>query len=192
MATPSPIPTAHRAGTTIAWTFSLASYPPADGWTAVVHLTPPLTAECATAVQITASATGTDWLVEAPAAQSEVWAPGTWTLDIEASKDGEVYVPVTRQLRIEPAIGKVPTDLTALKTQLAAVDAAIAAVVAGQGIKEMRIQTALGEREMSYMTLSELRSHRAWLADEIARKQQALGLSTHNKRGWRPIRTYVK
>ena len=68
------IPSTHRAGTSIAWSFALSEYMPAAGWSATVWLT----SESDTVIQIpaTADAANTGFEVNQAATYSDAWAAG--------------------------------------------------------------------------------------------------------------------
>ena len=188
-----PIPNTHRAGTSLSWSYSVADYTPLAGYVSTLHLTPPATSkrqECIL-LQATADSANTGWVVTAAASRSANWSAGTYQVDVEVTKSDDAYVPLSASLRVLSALGSTPEQVGALRLQLVATDAAIEAVIAGQGIQEMKIQTTVGEREMSYMSLAELRNHRSYLVQKIGIAEYEAGMRTTNKTSWRPVRTYM-
>lgn len=191
------IPLVHRAGVTIDWSFEAAPYTPNDGWSATVYLTPLGTASApcdhgAIDIDATVNGDGDGWEVKKDPSFSERWAAGTYALDIEVTKGTETYVAHSAEFRVTAALGTKSAELTKWGKQLKLVDEAIECILKGKGVQENRIQTTMGERELTFMSLKELRLHRTWVLGKINTLERALGFRKYNKQSWRPIRTYVK
>jgi hypothetical protein len=180
------IPSSHRASTSIAWTFAFADYRPADGWSATVWLT----SESGTVIEITASASADNLSFEVTedAAYSDAWVAGPYVLEIEVTKASDAHVPSHATLNVIQKRATANADLTAKRAELTAIDAAIAALISGGAVQEMRIQTSVGERQLSYLTLAELRQHRAWLVGQVDKLMVKLGLRSRALTGWRPVK----
>lgn len=169
------------AGETLEFSFSFADYPADDGWTAAVHL------RCgASKVTVALAASGSAHVATVAAATTANYAPGIYDLHVMVAKDGESYVATESQLAVRPNPGAATVAATALETELAAVNASIAAVLAGEGVQAYTIQTQAGSRNVQRMSLEDLRDHRRYLEGKIDKERAEMGLKPNN-RTWKRI-----
>lgn len=179
----TPIPSSIFAGETIAWEESLDNYRPGDGWAADLILS---------------SDGAADSLIINGVAEGEAFrwdysATGTATLDlggyrwaIKVAKDDERQIAATGRLQIYADPLEAPAELTQLQTDLAGCEAAIRAAVTDQeGVARFSFSSTIGNRDVEFRSLAEMRAHRAWLAREIDRVKGRLGYG--RKGGWQNI-----
>lgn len=176
--------TAITAGTTFAATITLPDYPAGEGWEAKL-----VAVKGPDRIEMTGTADGDLHALSVDAATTAAWKPGVYQAFVYAEKAGE------KRLADGPAEWRVWADptaatltLSALETELAAIDTAIAAVVAGKGVQSYTFQTQAGARSVTRMTLAELRQHRAWVVDRLD-EERAKQEGRRPRGGWRKIKT---
>jgi hypothetical protein len=168
------------AGDTLEFDLSFPDYP-AGTWTATVHL------RCGSSYFTKAlTADGTDHIGTVLPAVTATYPPGIYSLKVTVTDGTDRHVAHEAELVVKPDPAAVSIALTAYETELAAVDAAIAAVLAGQGVQSYTIQTQAGSRQIQRMTLAELRAHRAYLEGKIDAERGAMGEKPKNPR-WKRI-----
>lgn len=170
------VPTVTFAGETLKLELSFGAYPANDGWACDVVFRSGQEKHSASLTGDGARFVGT-----VAAASTAEWSPGVYDWHAIVSKDGETYVPTQGTLAVNPNPNADGVALTAFEQQLQKVDAAIAAVVAGEGVASYTIQTAVGSRQIQRMSLADLRAHRRWLEDKIAAERTALGQKPKRK-----------
>ena len=175
------IPAQIRAGITAELSISIPDYLAADEWAVTVNL------QGATnySVNLTDDGTGL-WSGAFVAGTTSAWAVGDYRLYVIASNSPDKHIVTEGEFRIlaNPTAVASPSGLQA---QLVAVDVAIAAVLAGKGVKSYQIDTIAGKRQLERMSLEELRAHRQWLKREINAELEATG--QRKRTAWRPIGT---
>lgn len=170
-----------HAGSKIDFSFALSDYPASEWDSAVVVL------RCGSAKEtVTLTASGDTWIGSAAPATTAGWAPGLYELAVTVTKTGDRQVAYESQLALLPDPGAESVALTALEAELAAVDTAIAAVLAGQGVASYTIQTQAGSRQIQRMSLEELRDHRRYLEGKIDAERATMGQTPKNQR-WKRI-----
>lgn len=143
------------AGDSINYAASLPGYTPADGWSLRYRLTP--RAAGGTPVDITATDSGSGWLVQVGPATTAVWVAGDYTWASWVQRTGERYSIGQGQLTIkaDPAALPAGTDTrSAAAVTLATLEAAYQAHISSGN-------AAVGEyeingRRMKYRKLEEL------------------------------------
>lgn len=178
------IPSSFTAGSTFSATETFTDYPASDGWTAkmVAQLG-------STKIQLISTASGDDHAFAATASATGAWSAGKFQLFVFVEKDSERHLargPVDFEVWPDPA--GAGAALSALEEQLAAVDAAITAVIAGKGVQSYTFETQAGRRSAERMSLQELRAHRGWLSDRVE-QERARQQGRKPRGGWRRVRT---
>jgi hypothetical protein len=109
---PSIEPSTIVAGDTVKWTRSLADYSAAAGWVLKYRLI-----NAAGKIDITASASGADHLVDEAAATTDAWTAGTYTWQAYVEKAAERYTVGRGTLVIEPDL---PAEAAGYETRTTA------------------------------------------------------------------------
>jgi len=169
------------AGDSLAFDFSLPEFPASDGWAGTVHLR-----SGSTKATVTLAASGDRHAATVPPAITASWLPGIYELAVTVARDSERSVAYESRLIVRPDPAAACVAKTALESELAAVDAAIAAVLAGEGVQSYTIQTVAGSRQIQRMSLEDLRDHRRYLEGKIDVERAAMGQRPRNQR-WRRI-----
>lgn len=170
------------AGDTLEFRFSFPDYP-APGWVATVHL------RCGSSRFTKAlTADGADHVGTILPAVTGTYPPGLYDLKVTVTDGTDRAVAKETTLAIKPDPAAVTIAATALETELAAVNAAITAVLAGEGVQAYTIQTQAGSRQIQRMSLADLREHRRYLEGKIDAERVASGLKPKNQK-WKRIGT---
>lgn len=157
-----------RAGDSVAWTRALADYP-ATSWTLKYRLI-----NSAGKIDITATASGTDHLINVSAATSATWAAGvyTWAAYVEGGSS-ERYTLGTGSITIQPNLAAQSAGFDARSTAKKALDdtrAALATWIASNGqVQEYEI----AGRRMKYASAIDIEARIRLLEREVAREQVA-------------------
>jgi hypothetical protein len=145
------------AGDTLDFTVSVPDYLPAAGWTLKYRLTPRFSTPSQTPITLTATTSGTDYLVQAAPATTATWSPGSYAWARWVEKTG------ARQTLDESGFLLVKADaaLTAQgydgRTQAAkAVDDLKAAMATFQATSGRVKRYTIGSREMEFETTAEI------------------------------------
>jgi len=156
------IPGTIYQNTSAEWSYSYTGYSDADGWASAVVLR-----SGTETASFAGVADGSGWKVSVTAAASAAVTAGEYTASVVMTKGAEREIVQVQKMWVLADPAGTPA-LTQWETDLAAVDAAIRAVVAGKGAKSYSIGTVNGSsRQLENMELSELRSHRSWLLGQI-------------------------
>ncbi len=116
--TPTTEPVSLLAGDTAKWLITLADYSAADGWVLTYTL-----ANAANRITFAASASGSDFLVNVPAATTVGWAAGSYSWRSQVSKSGEVFTVATGTITVAPSFGAAVDARSHARKTLAAVEA---------------------------------------------------------------------
>lgn len=103
---PTTEPTVVRAGDTVKWTRSLSDYPASASWVLKYRLV-----NAGGEIDITASASGADHLVNVAAAVSADWDDGLFQWQAYVEKAGERYTVGVGQIEIKPNLVAVSGGL---------------------------------------------------------------------------------
>lgn len=162
VATLTALPDTFPAGTTVKYTRSLSDYPATSGWTLKLLL-----AGAGTHAE-DAVANGDAFDVTLTAAETAALPPGDYRWVERVEKGGEVYDVATGVVTVTPNLATAtPGSLQSWEEkELAAVEAAIAAILAG-GIAAYQI----AGRAVTKVDLPTLQKLRASLRTEIARQR---------------------
>ena len=168
------------AGDTLEFDFAWSEYP-APTWVATVHL------RCGSSkFTKVLTASGTSHVGTVLPAVTADYPPGLYDLTVTVTDGTDRAVAKESQLAIKPDPAAASIAATALETELAAVNAAITAILAGEGVASYTIQTQAGSRQIQRMSLADLREHRRYLEGKIDSERKALGLKPKNER-WKRI-----
>jgi hypothetical protein len=170
------------AGDTLEFDFAFADYP-APTWVATVHL------RCGSSkFTKVLGASGSSHTGSILPAITAAYPPGLYDLTVTVTSGTERAVAKESALAIKPDPAAASIAATALEAELAAVNAAITAVLAGEGVASYTIQTQAGSRQIQRMSLADLRDHRRYLEGKIDSERKELGLKPKNSR-WKRIGT---
>lgn len=176
----APVPTQEPsivvAGDTVKWTRSLGDYPASDGWTLSYRLI-----NVAGHIDIVATASGADHLVNVPATTTDGWSPGTYAWAAYVEKAGERYTVDSGTITVKPDL---PAQLAGLEARsnarviLEELEAAFKDyVVNGQGLVQ---RYTIGGREMWFRTskdfVQQIEYWRKQVQDEASFDSVARGL----------------
>lgn len=159
-------PTDIVAGTTLAFTKSLADYPASSGWALSYVLV-----NAAGRQTFNASAAGSDFAVTVAASTTQDWAAGTYSLQGFVTKSGETFTVVNTTMKVLPNVvtgsGGVDTRSHAKK-----VLDALEALLEGKASQDQKSLTIAG-RSISRMDVKDLLDWRDKYRAEVAKEAQA-------------------
>jgi hypothetical protein len=171
------------AGDSLEFDFSFPDYPASDGFVATVHL------RCGSEKHaVTLTADGDNHVGTVLPAATADYLPGLYDMQVTVTDGTDRAVALESQLAVRPDPAAGTIAVTALEAELAAVNAAISAVLAGEGVASYTIQTQAGSRQIQRMSLEDLRDHRRYLEGKIDTERKDMGLKTKNSR-WKRIAT---
>lgn len=169
-------PTTFRAGDSAAWTTSLPAYPSADGWALKYRLL----WQTGAAVDISATASGTDYSVSLTAANTAAWAAGSATLvsrmergsgaSLERITLGQLAVTILPDL----AVAATYDNRSQAVKALAAARAALAAYM-DKGQAHVAEYDIAGRR-MKFRSTTEITDLIHYYEREVAREQAATAI----------------
>jgi hypothetical protein len=173
---PSIEPASVTAGDTVKWTRSLSDFSAADGWVLKYRLI-----NAAGKIDITASASGADHLVDVAASTTDGWAAGTYTWQAYVEKAAERYTVGRGTMVIEPDL---PAEAAGYETRTTAkqiLDELEAAYLTystnGQGPVQ---RYTIGGRELWFRSaadfIKQIEYWRSQVASEAASEALAQGL----------------
>lgn len=168
------------AGDTLDFETSVPDYPASDGWTLKYRLAP---RAAGTAIDITASASGSDYIVQVAASTTISWAAGfyTWTAFVE--KSAERYTVGRGQLEIRPASSTLAAAYDGRSHARKALDA-IEAVIENRASLDQQ-EYAINGRSLKRMPIEQLlklrQIYRAEVAGEEAAARLEAGLGAARK-----------
>ncbi len=169
------------AGDTLEFSFSFSDYPASGDWVATVHLR-----SGANKFSQALTSSGDSHVGTVLPATTAEYPPGIYDMTVTVTDGTERHVAHEQQLVIKPDPAAASIALTALETELAAVNTAITAVLAGEGVQAYTIQTQAGSRNVQRMSLESLRDHRRYLEGKIDGERAAMGAEPKN-RTWKRI-----
>ena len=103
--TPTTEPTGLIAGDTAKWLKTLNDYAADDGWVLGYTLI-----NATGKISFAATASGSDHLVNVPAATTAAWAPGAYSWRSQVSKAGEVYTIASGSITVAASFGAATLD----------------------------------------------------------------------------------
>lgn len=165
-----------RAGDTISWTDSLSDYPATSGWT----LAYALRAKDKSAITITASTSGTDFLISVLPSASKAWNSGIYSWQAYVYKgpspDFTERVTIgTGTVEILPDLFLVGTQ-TDLRSHVKKVLDAIESILEGKSTTDVMAYSIAG-RSISKMNPTELLKWRDLYRSEYQRELDAEGVA---------------
>lgn len=168
------------AGDTLDFETSVPDYPASDGWTLKYRLAP---RAAGTAIDITASASGSDFLVQAAASTTASWATGfyTWTAFVE--QGAERYTVGRGQLEIRAASSTLAAAYDGRSHARKVLDA-IEAAIEGRA-SQTQLEYTINGRSIKFMKPEDLMKQRQIYRNEVAGEEAAdrlaAGLGTARK-----------
>lgn len=103
--TPTTEPSTLIAGDTAKWLKTVTDYSAADGWALTYTLI-----NASAKITITASASGSDFLVNVAAATTNAWAAGSYSWRSQVSKAGETFTVGSGTIDVQPSFGGSTLD----------------------------------------------------------------------------------
>lgn len=170
MATPPTIePTQIIAGDTLSWSKTLLSYPANAGWVLNYRLL-----NTAGHLDIVAGSSGSDFLVNVPAATSAGFAAGVydWQSFVSNSGTGERYTIETGIVTVLPNWA-AQTSLDTRTNAKKILDALEAAWVTSSATRAFVFDYQIGDRKMRFATRGEWIAEMDYWRREVAREQRA-------------------
>jgi hypothetical protein len=161
-AIPSTEPTSITAGDSAAWTRSLADYSASDGWTlsyAFIKVKVP-----AAPLLITATASGSDFLVSLTPADTQFWPDGEYNGQGYVTKAGERHTVWTGSLEVMPdyvTAGAVETRSVARRI-LDFIEASFEKIV-----QKQVVEATIEGVQLRFRTLKELQEARDYWLDKV-------------------------
>ena len=171
------------AGDRITWTASVSGYSAAASWVLTYRL-----ANSSQLVDITASASGADFLVDVPAATSKTWVPGRYQVQGYVTKGTDRYTVEAGYIQVLPNLAAVPPGYdgrTSAETILAQLTAAYQAYLTnGQGLMQ---RYTIGTREVWFRSSAEfIQQINYWKAQvEQERVEASVAAGLGNPRRYR-------
>lgn len=160
------------AGDTLNYTAQVPDYPATAGWTFRVRFVPRSTGVgSGVAHTATATASGSDYVVQVAAAVTATWAAGRYGWASWVEKAGERYTLASGQITVQadPANAAVGADS---RTHAERVLDAVEAVIEGRAT-QAQSEMQLGERALKYIPMAELLAVRDRYRWEVRAQQTA-------------------
>ncbi len=170
-------PSRVTAGDSISWLKSLTDYP-AGTWVLAYTLI-----NSAAKISLTATASGTDHLVNVTAANSALWAAGTYSWQATVTKSPERYTVGTGSIIVDPNLAALTTSdtRTSAKKALDAVNA----LLETYGSKAYMHSYEINGRKQQFNSPGDFMAFRSMLEAEVAKEDNAArlaaGLSPRNQ-----------
>lgn len=111
-------PTKLIAGDTAKWIKSVTDYPSTEGWTLSYTLV-----SAATRITFSASASGSDYLVNVPPATTTTWAAGSYEWRAQVSKAGDVFTVASGSIVVDPSFGSAIDNRSHARKTLSNIEA---------------------------------------------------------------------
>lgn len=162
------------AGDTLDFTTSVPDYPPADGWTLKYRLTPRFATPTQAPINLTATTSGSDYLVQSAPATTALWVAGAYTWARWVDKSG------ARQTLSESGDLLVKADPAATvqghdaRSHARIVLDAIEAVIEGRASKDQEEYT-IGSRSLKHTPIADLIKFRGRYKAEVLNERIAAG-----------------
>lgn len=176
------------AGDTLDFIVSVPDYPPSAGWTLKYRLTARFAAPTQAPITLTASASGSDYQVQAGPATTAAWLPGayTWARWVEKSGARQTLSESGQlEVKADPALTTQGFDS---RSHARTVLEAIEAVIEGRASKDQEEYT-IGSRHLRHTPIAELLvlrdRYKAEVSNEEAAARIASGLSNPRNFGVR-------
>ncbi|MDP0492514.1 MAG: hypothetical protein Q7Q71_15820 [Verrucomicrobiota bacterium JB023] len=147
---------------------------PSPDWMATLHLTDENSAQ-----DFAMAADGSGGFeIELTPAQTSSLGAGAKDFAVKATKGGQAVIIAKGRLEVLPDPTQAGDKRTQDEKDLAAVEKAIRDIIAGGAVQSYSIQTTVGQRQLTRMTLEELRAER----------RQLLRITGKSPDRWRPIK----
>lgn len=175
--TPTIEPIQITAGDTTAWKRTLADYSAADGWTLSYALVQRVTG---LRILFTATADGSDHLVNVAAADTAAWSPGEYDGQGYVSKDGDRYLVWSGYVLILPNFGgegEVGDTRTTARIILDFIDASFTKLAQKQAV-----EATIEGVDLKFRSLKELTEARNYWGTIVAQEESNAAGRTGRKR----------
>lgn len=171
-------PAAVVAGDTVRWRRRLPEHPTADGWTLKYRLI-----NAANRYDIVASVQGDEFLVEASAATTAAWAPGTYAWQAYVERPGERHTVGGGTLAVKPNLAAQSAGYDTRSHARRALEA-IEAVLERRA-SEAHLEYEIAGRRLRFIPVAELLALRDRYRMEVRAEEDAeraaAGLASRNK-----------
>lgn len=159
-------------GATIPLEFTHVDFPKAD-WTAKLVLKGDQTSQSFDAV---ADSTDEKFGVTISATDSAAIAVGSYQFHYRYENPaGEVSFLAGCDAAFLPSPTESGDQRTQWEKDLVAIDDAIRNKIIGGAVEEYSIQTTVGQRSLTNMSLADLRTHRSWVLGKVDREREKMG-----------------
>lgn len=166
-------------GDTLEFLTTVTAYPPADGWTLKYRLVP---RSSGTAIEITATTSGSDYLVQVGSATTATWTAGEYSWLSWVEKTGARYTVDTGLVTLQA--NPATTASWDARSHAQKVLEAIEAVMENRATLD-QMEYTIGGRSLRRTPLADLiklhRRYQALVANEEAAQKLAAGLQVGGK-----------
>lgn len=156
------------AGDTLEFLTSVDEYPPADGWTFKIRIAP--RAVGATPITLTATTSGTEYLIQVAPATTANWTAGNYSWTSWVEKAGARYTVESGTLEI--LANPATATSSDLRSHARVVLEAIEAVIEGRATKDQEEYT-IGQRSLKRTPITDLLALRDKYRAEVFAEEQA-------------------
>lgn len=180
----------HIAGDTLDFTVSVPEYPATAGWTLKYRLIPRFATPTQVPITLTATASGSDYLVQASPATTAAWVNGKYAWSRWVEKSGaRQTLDESGELEIRPDPTTQVQGFDGRGQAAKAVDDLKAAFATFNSTSGRVKSYTIGSRQMEFETSAEIVQMMDFWRRELANEQTAANLA---KGLGNPRRTYVR
>lgn len=178
MPAPTTEPLEVTVGDSIQWTRSLPDYPATAGWVLSYTLI-----NAAHKITLTGTASGSDHLIDIPAATSDDWVAGAYAWHAYVTSGASRHTVGTGSITLRPNLAAASTydNRSAARKALDAIEAALQA----NGSRAHLESFTIGDRQQKFRSMGDLLAARSRLRAEVAGEENAqrlrAGLAPRNQ-----------
>jgi len=175
----------HVAGDTLDETVVIPDYPATDGWTLKYFFVPRFTTPVQAAIVLTATSSGSDYLLQASPSTTAIWVPGIYSWRRRVEKAGAAQTldkngnggDWSGEFVLEPDPSTLAQGYDGRTQAAKAVDDLKAAMATFQATSGRVKRYAIGGREMEFETSSEILIMLNRWQIELTREERALSIA---------------
>ncbi len=166
------------AGDTLDFIVSVPQYPASDGWTLKYRLTPRFTAPVQAPIDLTATASGSDYSVQAAPAITASWVPGLYAWSRWVQKSGaRQTLDESGELEVRQDPSTAAAGYDGRSQAAKAYDDLKAALAQFQSSGGRIKRYAIGSRQMEFETSAEIRKMMDFWSQELRGEEAAARLN---------------
>lgn len=178
------------AGDTLDFTVSVPDYPATGGWTLKYRLTPRFSTPVQVPVVLTASASGSDYVVQASPTTTAAWAAGTYAWARWVEKAGaRQTLDESGELLVKPDPSVTAQGFDGRSQAAKAVDDLMAAMATFQATSGRVKSFTIASRQMEFETSSEIVKLLNFWQGQLGKEQAAASIA---KGLGNPRRTFIR